>query len=313
MDAILIFRQFLPLVGAGALGYIVYRLSVSLTNARAGASKRVAELAGAATGPAEAVSFSFGSEEHKARVAFRRFGFDVSGWEGLAVNVARVAAAVVVYLLLNLLGMPPLTSLLGLLGGPILVNGLLADAWNDVQKDIEREIPLYLSGLSSTVQVTQNVLQAVEDEANALKAGGPLQSWLLTVFLPRAQREGFEALDDLTRQAAELSSSLGIVIFLVGRMWQTGGAEWRKGFETAAGNLEGVLDARILGQSIGSSAKGSVRLIALVTLGIIVMIVRTPALAATVQQPVVQFAYAGIVLAMIFGLQFMNKLIDEAF
>jgi len=43
------------------------------------------------------------------------------------------------------------------------------------------------------------------------------------------------------------------------------------------------------------------------------MIVRTPALAKVVQQPVVQIAYAAIVIAMVFGLQFMNKLIDEAF
>jgi len=69
----------------------------------------------------------------------------------------------------------------------------------------------------------------------------------------------------------------------------------------------------VLGQSIGTTAKGSVKLIAVITLGIIVMIVRTPALSTVVQQPVVQIAYALIVIAMVFGLQFMNKLIDEAF
>jgi hypothetical protein len=310
----MVLKQVLPLVGAGALGYVGYRLGLSLAEARAGAARRVVELAGldaAKTAASEGVDF--GSEAHKVRLAFRRLGLDVSGWESAAVTLARIVAAVGVFLILRLLGMPPLTALLGLLGGPILVSGFLGDAWNKVQKEIEREIPLFLSGLSSTAQVTPNVLQAVEDEARALRAGGALQTWLLTVFLPRCQREGFGALDDLVREAAGLSSSLGIVVFLIGRLWQTGGAEWRKAFETAAGNLEGVLDARVLGQSIGTTAKGSVRIIALITLGIIVMIVRTPALADTVQQPIVQFAYAGIVLAMIFGLQFMNKLIDEAF
>lgn len=309
-----VLNQVLPLVGAGALGYVGYRLGLTLANARVGASRRVAELAGldaakAATGE----GVEFGSEAHKVRLAFQRLGLNVAGWEGAAVTLARVVSAVVIFLLLRILGMPPLTAVLGLLAGPILVGGFLTDAWNGVQKDIEREIPLFLSGLSSTVQVTPNVLQAVEDEAQALRAGGPLQTWLLKVFLPRCQREGFEALDALTREAAALSSSLGIVVFLIGRMWQTGGAEWRKAFETAAGNLEGVLDARVLGQSIGATAKGSVRLIAVITLGIIVMIVRTPALANVVQQPVVQIAYALIVIAMVFGLQFMNKLIDEAF
>jgi hypothetical protein len=307
----MVLKQVLPLVGAGALGYVAYRLGLGLANARAGAAKRVVELAGVEV--SKTAEVDFGSDAHKVQLAFQRLGLNVTGWEGTAVLVARVGAAIGVFLLLRLLGMPPLTAFLGLFGGPILVNGFLGDAWNRVQKEIEAEIPLFLSGLSSTVQVTPNVLQAVEDEAQALKAGGALQTWLLKVFLPRCQREGFEALDGLTREAAALSSSLGIVIFLVGRMWQTGGAEWRKAFETAAGNLEGVLDARVLGQSIGTTAKGSVRLIAVITMGIIVMIVRTPALAATVQQPIVQIAYALIVLAMLFGLQFMNKLIDEAF
>jgi hypothetical protein len=223
-------------------------------------------------------------------------------------------AGVVVFLVLEMfLGLPPVTCLIGFAGGWILVGGLINGAWAQVKQDIEREIPLFLTGLSSTVQVTPNVLQAVEDELRTLQPGGALQTWLQDEFLPRSQREGFEALDGLTREAFELSSSLGIVVFLLGRLWKTGGKQWENAFEMASHNLEGVLDARVLGQANGKSDKGSVQLIAGITTFVMILILRNEALASTVQQPVVQLVYGGIILLMLFGWGFMNRLIDEAF
>jgi len=308
MEAVL--RQVLPLVGAGAMAFIAYRLGLGL-QMRSRTESRVAALTGIRQQEERA---AFGSEAHRLRLAFRKLGLDVTGKERFALQVARVAAGLVVYLALNtLLGLPPVTSLIGFAGGWILLNGLVDGAWAQVKQDIEKEIPLFLTGLSSTVQVTPNVLQAVEDELRTLQAGGALQTWLKDEFLPRCQREGFDALDGLTREAFELSGSLGIVVFLLGRLWRTGGKEWETAFEMAGRNLEGVLDARVLGQATGKSAKGSVRLIAAITAFVMVLILRNEALAATVRQPIVQLAYAGIILLMLFGWGFMNKLIDEAF
>lgn len=310
MEAMAIVRQVVPLVGAGAAAFIAYRLAVGL-QLRSRAESRVAALTGIQQ---QEERVAFGSEAHRLRLAFRKLGLDVAGRERFARDVARIATGVAVFIILNtVLGLPTLTSLIGFAGGWILFNGLIDGAWAQVKQDIEKEIPLFLTGLSSTVQVTPNVLQAVEDELRTLQAGGALQTWLRDEFLPRCQREGFEALDGLTREAFGLSSSLGIVVFLLGRLWRTGGKEWETAFEMASKNLEGVLDARVLGQATGKSAKGSVRLIAGITAFVMVLILRNEALAATVQQPIVQLAYAGIILLMLFGWGFMNKLIDEAF
>lgn len=310
MEAMAIVRQVLPLVGAGAVAFIAYRLAMGL-QLRSRAESRVATLTGIRQ---QEDRVAFGSEAHRLRLAFRKLGLDVAGRERFARDAARIGAGVAVYIVLNtVLGLPPVTSLIGFAGGWILLNGLIDGAWAQVKQDIEKEIPLFLTGLSSTVQVTPNVLQAVEDELRTLQTGGALQTWLKDEFLPRCQREGFDALDELTREAFGLSSSLGIVVFLLGRLWKTGGKEWETAFEMASRNLEGVLDARVLGQATGKSAKGSVRLIAGITAFVMVLILRNEALAATVQQPIVQIAYAGIILLMLFGWGFMNKLIDEAF
>ena len=310
MEAAVILRQILPLAAAGSLAFIAYRLGLGL-QMRSRAESRVAALTGIRE---QEDRVAFGSEEHRLRLAFRKLGLNVAGRERFARSAARLLAGAAVFFALNaVLGLPPVTSLIGFAGGWILLNGLIDGAWAQVKQDIEREIPLFLTGLSSTVQVTPNVLQAVEDELRTLQADGALQTWLRDEFLPRCQREGFEALDGLTREAFGLSSSLGIVVFLLGRLWRTGGKEWETAFEMASRNLEGVLDARVLGQATGKSAKGSVRLIAGITAFVMVLILRSEALAATVQQPIVQLAYGGIILLMLFGWGFMNKLIDEAF
>ncbi len=310
MDAHLILRQIAPLVGAGAVAFIAYRLGQGM-QMRTRAEKRVAALTGLRE---QEEKVAFGSEEHRLRLAFRKLGLNVAGHERTALTLARVLAGVVVFLAVRgLLGLPFFTSLIGFVGGWIIVNGMVAGAWAEVRQQIEAEIPQFLTGLSSTVQVTPNVLQAVEDELRTLKADGALQTWLKEEFLPRCQREGFEALDGLTREAFGLSSSLGVIVFLIGRLWRTGGKEWERAFEMASHNLEGVLDARVLGQATGKSAKNSVKLIAGITALVMVMILRNPALSSAVQMPIVQIAYVGIVLMMLFGWNFMNKLIDEAF
>lgn len=311
MDAHLILRQIAPLLGAGAVAFIAYRVGTGMTRMRGRAGGRVAELVGLND---EVEKVAFGSEEHRLRLAFQKYGIDVAGNEKTALTVARIAAGFIVFLLIRILfGLPPVTSMVGFLGGWLIVNGMVNAAWAEVRQQIEAEIPQFLTGLSSTVQVTPNVLQAVEDELRTLKPGGALQTWLKEEFLPRCQREGFEAVDGLTREAFGLSSSLGVIVFLIGRLWRTGGKEWERAFEMASHNLEGVLDARVLGQATGKSAKNSVKLIAGITGVVMVMILRNPALSDAVQMPLVQIAYVLIVLMMLFGWNFMNKLIDEAF
>ena len=74
-------------------------------------------------------------------------------------------------------GLPFITSLIGLVAGYVLVNGLVTRAWNRMRTDVEAEIPTLLSGLKSAISTAPNVPQALADTARTLRAGGPLRSW----------------------------------------------------------------------------------------------------------------------------------------
>ncbi len=311
MDIHTVFRLTLPFLGAGSLAFLGYWAGKNLINLPGRSGARVASLTGMED---RATAVAFGSEAHRLRLTFARFGMNVAGRELMALQTARIGMVVITFIILKgIASLPLFTSLSGAFAGLILLNGMVSSNWAMVKQRIEREIPLFLTGLSSSIQITPSVLQAVEDEAFTLETGSPLQNWLLNEFLPRCQREGFDAVPLLTEEAFQLSSSLGIVVFLIGRLWHTGGKAWEKAFEMAVNNLEGVLDARVLGQSTGASAKGSVRLIAGITAFVIFIIVRSQSLAAAVSQPMVQIAYVGIIILMIFGWNFLNNVIDETF
>lgn len=305
--------KILPVVAAGAFAYVIYLLVDRFLLQGPRASKRLGDFVGTAAQSLGNNAVKYGSHEHKVRVAFQSFGLDVTGWEDSAVWMGRIVIGVGIALaMLILVGLPPMVSLVGLLGGFFLMDGFIDGAWDKVRQSIEREIPIFLNGLSSTIQVTQDVLQAIEDEAQSLSPNGPLRGWLLTRLVAEGSARGQEAIKDITEEAFTISSSLGIMIFLISRLWETGGKEWGRAFAMAGGNLEGVLDARVMAQSAGEGAKGSVKIIAAMTTVVIIAMSRNPAVAETMRMPIMQLVYAGLVLAMLFGWTFMNQLINDA-
>ena len=101
------------------------------------------------------------------------------------------------------------------------------------------------------------------------------------------------------------------MVCLIGRLWRTGGMEWRRSFGLATQNLEGVMEARVLGLAAGVSAKNAVKVIIGVTLAIIMVMARNPIFASAMEQPIVQIVYALSTLMMIFGFQFMSNMIER--
>ena len=203
-------------------------------------------------------AMDFNSQEYKLRLAFSKYRINVAGFEKTAMYAAYGITGGALFIILMVLGFSALTSVIGFAGGFILINGLVAGAWSDVRTQVESEIPSFLVGFTSTVQVTQDVLIAVEEETRTLK-------------------------------------------------------EWDNAFLMASTNLEGVLEARSIGIAAGKSAKDSVKLIAAITGGIIIMMVRNPAMADAMAMPLVQIAYGLIILLMLFGWTFMNDMIDSIF
>jgi hypothetical protein len=300
----------LPAAASGLISYIVYFITRVIVNRPPRSQRRIANILGEEK---SGNVVSFGSKEHKIRMAFIRYRMNVSGWEESAIWVGRIVMGVIVGAVILLIGLPPLVATVGAFSGAIIMNGFIDGAWSKVRMSVEGELPLFLTGLSSTIQVTPNVLAAVEDESNSLDPEGSLKPWLRTRFLKEGQAHGPAAIEGLVEEAFGLSESLGIVTFLVGRMWRTGGSEWINAFDQASRNIENVLDARINAQAAGDTAKGSVKIVAFMNIVVIVMMVRNPNFAESLANPLVQIIYAVAALMMIFGWFFINKMVDEAF
>ncbi|HUV16601.1 MAG TPA: hypothetical protein VMW28_08585 [Pelolinea sp.] len=306
--------KILPVLGAGFGAFLIFLLGQKLSGKvfKQKASKRVKDLMGVDDKKKKVKPTDFGSEEYKIRLAFIRYGIDVYKRENLALNIARLFLALLftggMHFIFNL---PMTTSMVGMVGGFLIANSLATNAWKKLCTEIEKEIPIFLSGFTSTIQVNPNVLQAVEEESTVLALNSPLKRWLQERFVRLGQDKGIVALDELVEEAFRVSNSLGVMIFLVGRLWKTGGMEWKRSFALAASNLEGVMEARMMGLAAGSSAKNAVKVIIFVTMFIILVMARNPVFASSMSSPVVQGVYAMTTLMMIFGYGFMGNMIDD--
>ncbi len=304
--------NFLPALAAVALAMIGYLISRRLLAGLGGKSSvnRLEAFAGTAANP-KAAAVPVGSTAHRLRLAFARVGIDASGREGFYLWSARIVAGTALILLLLIAGLPLLTSLIGLVAGYVLVDGLVKRTWNKMRTDVEAEIPTLLSGLKSAISTAPNVPQALADTAKTLKAGGPLRSWAEKAA-SRMHAEGQPCLEGLRKEAAAISSSLAVCVELIGRMWTTGGAGYAQAFESAADNLRDVLGARVLARARGSGAQSTTNLLMGLAFITIVFLNRNPAMAASVRTPLVQGAYAAIFLMIVYGYTMINSMIENA-
>lgn len=307
--------QLVQFIGAGLAAFVFFTLGDHLAGRiqLGSARKRMDRYSGEDQKSKQArreEEIAFGSEKHRLRLAFARYHIRVDGHEKLALWLVRLAFGVILALVLQLIGLTPLFSIIGFLGGLLLVNGLQETSWIGVKAGMEKEIPQFLNGFIATIQVTRDIPRAVEEEAGALDPKGPLAGWLRH-FVQVCQSRGMEALQDLEAEAFQLSISLGSVVFLIRRLHETGGEEYRQAFATAATNQAGILDARSQARASGSGARGAVQIIVVMVVFVIVVMVKSPTIAATVQQPIVQLAYAGLSMLMCFGWGLINKMIDD--
>jgi len=308
-----IIYRIITIIGAGMAAFLVYLAGQKYAGKfiQQNTGKRVKDLMGIEKKQKVKPS-DFGSEEYKIRLAFSRFKFDVYQHEKLALNLARFATAMLFIAGMHFIfGLPPLTSLAGSLAGILITNSMSSGAWSKLCNEFDHEIPIFLSGFTSTIQVNPNVLQAVEEESSVLAVKSPLKRWLQDRFVRLGQERGISALDELIPEAFRVSNSLGVMIFLIGRLWRTGGMEWKRSFALAASNLEGVMEARMMGLAAGSAAKNAVKVIIGVTMLIILVMARNPVFAQSIESPTVQIVYAMATIMMVFGYGFMGNMIES--
>ena len=128
-------------------------------------------------------------------MAFSKFRIDVAGKEKQARTTAYIVAGILGFLFMRIgLLMSPIISVIGGGLGYLLVNTLIESSWKQVQMDIDSELPLFLTGFSSTVQIQQDKLTAVYEEAQTLNPEGSLRKWLLERFVAEYERYGAECI-----------------------------------------------------------------------------------------------------------------------
>jgi len=307
-----ILSTILPFIGAGALAWIAYLVGgrFPLQIGRSRSTSRIEKFAAAKRGETKVASAPIGSFQHRVRIAFAGVGMDASGNEEYYLLLSRITVGAGMFLILLVIGLPFITSLIGFAAGYVFVDGWVKRAWSRVRTEIEAELPSLLMRLNATIQASPNVPAALATVAKTLRAGGPLRAWTLEMAA-RMHSEGYGALDRFRESAAGISISLAIAADLIGRMWTTGGEGYSKAFGAAADNLEAVLEARVLARARGGSAQGTVNILTAMTFVMIAFMSRNSSLAAIVRMPLVQVAYAGICLVIVYGHSQVSQIIEN--
>lgn len=299
--------RILPFVGAGVFAYMLYVITTMILSRPGGRYRSLIE------DDAQVLPATFGSEQHKIRLAFNRFHIDVAGKEKEARLIAYVVAAVLGFLFMKVgLMMSFVISILGFGLGYLLVNALIEGSWKKVQMEIDSEIPLFLTGFASAVQIQQDKLTAIYEEAITLNPEGSLRKWLVERFVAEYERYGQSIFPELIAEAFGISNSLGVTLYMIQRFWTAGG-DWGDAFVMGTENLEGILDARIMGDSEGANARSSILAIAGLLVAAIVIMTRNPTTRDIINNPLIQIGYVALFGWMVFGWKVLNNMINEAF
>jgi len=292
----------------GIAAYVVFALVGAVPWGRLGRRNRLTQFAGLNDSRA---TVAVGSAAFRVRLAFQKWGLDVTGHEMEALWLARIIAGVVLGGLLLAFGLPPLLAVAGFAVVWFVLDGLVADAWRQMVNALERDVPTFLTRLASVAQVTPNALVAVGEVAETFSASSPLRAWLER-FTARLQAQGRSDLADLLAEAQLISPALGVAVYEIGRLWETGGEGYLAAFAQTADNLGEVLSGRAQAMAKGEGAKGSMRVIVVVLVEVMFIFLRTPLFASALRQPVLQAVYAGLVVWIALGWNITGGMIEEA-
>jgi hypothetical protein len=296
-----------PLLLASIASFIGWTLSRQFQIKMSASSKRLARFAGFEE---QLEDIEFGGQKHKIRLLFAHYGIDVAGHEGLGLWGLRIVAGVVMYLVLSLVGLPTLARYSGFGAGVLLANGMVAGRWTDMRSEIEKEIPSFLTRLSTIIQARENILVALAETAKGLNRSKPLKPWVERL-ISDLNRKGRSALEDHKQEAMVISPSLGIVVFLIGRAWDTGGAGYSAALGVSAENLQKALSGRLLGIAKSKGLIGSANVVVAMTIFVTAYMVRNPETQTQMDSPLMQIGYSAIVLVMTGAYMLIHQMVED--
>jgi len=206
----------------------------------------------------------------------------------------------------------PLVIALGAGGlGYMLVAAWLEGRWSNFQVKIEEDLPTFVAQLAGILQITDSASVALTEVVQSMPQKTPLRIWMER-FTTGVQLYGPVYAERVREKAAEISPSLGLTVFFIGRMSETGGGQFADAFTTVADELSAILEARAVAASKAASAKQNIHMMIGILAFISALLFRSPEIREGFQIPQVQIIAIVALLAMVGGYVYMTGMINEA-
>jgi len=259
----------------------------------------------------ELEEIKIGSKVYRVRAAFQSISIDVTGREQIAITLSTLLLGALGGLALSLFLPGLLALLLGLGAGYFLVQSFIRSRWGQQRIEIEKEIPTFMRNLSGILKTDASPMAAIDKASKVLQPEGPLKSWL-DYFLDEVQARGMGSIVRLQEEANQISASLALCVFEIGRMAQTGGAGYARAFKAAADNLAMLLEVRAEAHSEVKGALGLAKLIIIIAVGIYGFLITNPAGQILFASSLAKMGLAFSVVWGVFGWFVIQKMVEEA-
>jgi len=214
-------------------------------------------------------------------------------------------------------GLPILIALMLSVIGYIAPRRWLSGRIKDRGRRIDDELPMAYVRLASILRANPDVTNALSETATAIEVerGGLVTPLSAELRLTAAEMQGEmgrgEALKRLQKRAPTYSlANLGL---LLERLTETGSSgRFFNAFESAANNVQSILEARNKAKAKASEQMQMARLLPLLMAGMSFMFLNDPAFRSSFNDLFVQLAIAGAVVMMFIGYNVMSDIAQSA-
>ncbi len=215
------------------------------------------------------------------------------------------------FAILLVLGMPVVPAVGGAALAYILADEFLRGKTRKARLAIEQELPTFVSRLGGMLLVTSSPRVAVEEVTATLLPGKPLRTWMERLLAGwSSQGEPFLANAHLEGNA--ISPLLGLTVYQIRRLAETGGAGFTKAFATTAEELSAILEARAVAGSKAEGARQAVLTMLAIMAVILGIILSSPVIRSGYSDPTAQTIAAAALGVMAFGYTQLNGMIADA-
>ncbi|MDR7615602.1 MAG: hypothetical protein QN206_12375 [Armatimonadota bacterium] len=252
----------------------------------------------------------FGSLAHKLALVGVRVA---PGREIATYRMILAAGALLGFVGALALGLPILPALGGGVVGGLLAKWFVDSRLSALRKRIERDLPIALHRIAALMALSASPIELLRTAATTLLLADP-DSPLGRELSDAAQRvatEGPGAWEGLMARARGISPSLELLYYELKRFADVGGAHFGEALRAAAASQAQLLDARERARGKGDAAISSLRIIALVMVGLLTFLVVDPVYRPVVASIPGQLLVAGAFVAMALGYWFVTRMVEE--